>query len=556
MTCHYINERRLFDFADGRLAGVTLTLVTAHLDNCAECRGVASDYVSLMTHLRAGERISTTADDDPWAPVARTLSEPDWVVLALADAAVLRDSQGPLTLVSQHLDWLSELTPADPNAALLLGYLALWLTEMGLAHLGENPRPSYMGIVASGLRRFPRQPRPGLRVEDCLHLELAEGLVALNAERNAEAIEHLDHVLHLAPEVGDTIVLTATLGALARAYARLGAYDDATSCSERAITAALAAGYVELAASHQTRLAWTLFQMHGCCNEAVERLLDQSAHTLEETEDRIGRGNIAAAQAKIASHRGHYEQAFHLYTSAIDLYDEFWREHPNLARALLNRSKARLRTVARLRRTSQGSVLSVFRDSRSPSEPIDALLCDAEADVQRADQIYRACSDVRGRGSVHLARAYLRMWAAEPRRAALEAAAAYDVGFASGDQILMARARVIQCHLAVAESSSPGGDPRSEYRLPERAREFSDEAIAHVKTTQHRRLAATAWLWQGLTLVQPYFGRHVEAAECLARVRELLPEGTHDYLQEQVDELARAVDGQAPDVSQPHPIAV
>ena len=533
MSCVTINERRLFDFVDGSLTGITHQLMGDHLAVCSACQVATSDFQSIVTRLRGGKAPAPPSRDDPWQAVAASLASPDWLVLALADAVVFRDSVGPLGLVMQHREWLSAVSVHDPNGAARLAYLAVWLTEMGLDHFTDaNTDLSYMEMIESAVRRFPR-PRPRVATADCFHLELASALVALHNERNGEATDRLLHTTQLACEVGDPILTPAAYGALGKAYARQGGYTEATRCAERAIAEARRAGYPELAAAHQTRLAWTLFQMHGQ-HDQVSRLLAESEELLAETEDRIGRGNIASAQAKIASHNGHYETATVKYGRAIALYEEFWPGHPNLARALLNRSKARLRTVARLRRMKE---VAVSRTAPSPAS-IPVLLQAAEQDIDRAAGIYRP-PDIRGRGSVHLATAFLRLNAGEVQRAALEAASAYDIGRASGDRILLARARVMQCHVCIAESYSEDCEPRHRYRLLETALSFSDEAIEDVKSTQHRRLATTAWLARGLVLAQECFGRREEAVRCLARMRQLLPRGTHDYLKEQVDELAR-----------------
>lgn len=536
MSCLFVNERRLFHLAHGSLRGRTQSLVAAHVDGCPACRTLTSEFEALMERLRGGAPRAQQPKEDSWRPVLATLSSPDWLVLALADATVFRDSISPLSLVMQHLDWLMAPNVNDEHSVARLAYLTVWLTEMGLDHLVERTTGlSFMAMVEAGSIRFQRRRRSRRPVAECLHLELTAGMIALNGERNSEAIERLGHSIHLAKEAGDPILLAATQGALARAYARLGHYDKATRCGETAIETAQHAGFPELAAAHQARLAWTLFQIHGGRYDRVERLLVTADQLLGETEDRIGRGNVAAARAKIASHNGQYERAIELYTAAIELYEEFWSDHPNLARALLNRAKARLRTVARLRRMDR-----VNAEREQSGEPIGALLESAARDIEHAGQIYPE-TEIRGRGSVRLARAFWGLCSRDLQRAALEAAAAYDIGYTNEDHILVARARVMQCNICRAESETPSCELGHRYRLLERALAFSEEATRSVATTQHRRLATTAWLARGLVLAQSYFARYDEAADCLAHLNDFLSDGTHDYLREQVDELRTLV---------------
>jgi hypothetical protein len=74
------------------------------------------------------------------------------------------------------------------------------------------------------------------------------------------------------------------------------------------------------------------------------------------------------------------------------------------------------------------------------------------------------------------------------------------------DYILMARARLLQCMIEnarVEEEIGEGAEPGAHARL---ALDSVQEAIELVKHTQDRRLLADAYIWQGLTYGNSFFG--------------------------------------------------
>ena len=251
----------------------------------------------------------------------------------------------------QNIDRIANLEPSDPTAAPVLGYFALWLSELGLGHVGCEVKFSQMDLVASALRRMPSAPRPRLAVNDCAHLEMTEGLVALFGERCHESVLRLNKALQLTSETTDQLLRAAIQAALARAYARQGKYRKSLQAIHGAITTALAQGHDELAAAYLVRQAWTLAQSKKCKYATVAAMFESADRVLEPTDDWITRGNISAALAKIASHRGFYEEGLRRYTSSIERYENCDPSHPNLARALVNRGQLRIQIAGRLMRS-------------------------------------------------------------------------------------------------------------------------------------------------------------------------------------------------------------
>ena len=151
---------------------------------------------------------------------------------------------------------------------------------------------------------------------------------------------------------------------------------------------------------------------------------------------------------------------------------------------------------------------------------------------------------MRGRGSVHLVRAFLHLANGHHGLAAHEAQNAYNVGHGNKDRILMARARIQQCRILNGWQHSTDDGHAAPYVKPERANSFSKEALEHTRRTQHRRLMAAALIWRGITLSHSYFGGPSrESASCLAAAKRRLHPETRDYLWDELGMLEELVHG-------------
>lgn len=521
MTCTYVDERRLFELAEGQLTGLTRDVVAAHVSTCRQCRDTVGQYHEIGLALRIGVAPPKRDTYDPWAPVRGSLVAADPLVFALADAIVLRSGLSTRSLVSKHLGQLASLAPGQPNAAIVLGYFAAWLTELGLGHLSrKRDESSYIDLVESVLRPFRQAPRGHWTAAECLHVELATAMVALHAEDYTQAIVHLKSALVLSPHVGDTVLAAVINGAASRAYARLGKYQSALKYARRGIDIAYANGFQELAAAHEVRKAWVLFQRLGPRSREAWRLFEKANDVLEGAEDCVALGNITAAKAKMFAHRGKYLQAIKLYESAVGRYGECDADHPNLARALVNQAQASIQAVRRQSRVGQ-----ISRKHRE----FEALFDTASKNLDRANAIYQRNSHFRGRGSVLLVRAFWHLTTGQLDAAAESAKQAFELGRTAMDRILKARARIQQCRIAL-DMSVTGGD--NVYL--EDARHYAEEAVELVNGTQHRRLRAVSRVCLGLTLVHPHCGARAEAEQLLSEARLCLRKGTDDYISDEL----------------------
>jgi len=137
--------------------------------------------------------------------------------------------------------------------------------------------------------------------------------------------------------------------------------------------------------------------------------------------------------------------------------------------------------------------------------------------------------DHRGRGSVLLISASLHADSGDLSSAATELVRAYELGRKKSDHILMVRARIQQCIVENALSETDG-DGALSYSHAERARIFAEDAVSSgEKNTPHYiRLIAHAYIWLGITLLNPYISDPNEGQICLQRAEGLLQDHEAD----------------------------
>jgi tetratricopeptide (TPR) repeat protein len=543
-SCPLLHRRRVFEYADGQLEGATLSLIRQHVIQCKRCGPIATKYEQ-MRLLLGDHRPHASDSYDPWRTLIESLTDPDWLAFALADSIVLRDTTWAWALIREREADIYALTPATPTAASTIGYLAMWLVEMGMGHVGTGTAFSSMYLVETVLRRFPANPRPRMTAATCLYLEITEGLVALQSERNAEAVDRLKALQPLLGRVGDPVAAIVATGALARAYARTGDYIAAERQARRAARRARTAGFFELSAAYDTRRAWTILQMHGCESPKARTLLKRAADVLEDTNDYISRGNICAAMAKADAHSDFSDKAIARYDQAIDLYGESDLNHPNRARAYVNRAQVLLQSVRCLRRAGRTEGWSAGRSAQLnntvfPTEAIAVRLESVEDSLQSADKIYQQLRDVHGRGLVLMARTAKHIAMDNFAAAAHTATTGYELARRNGDRIVMARALIQLCQIAhhLAAQTTDANALRVQM---ENARQFIGEANILVRRIQHSRLKIRTWIWIGLTRCHPYFGATPEAQRYLNRAKKALRHGTRDFVWDELKRLEEAV---------------
>lgn len=429
----------------------------------------------------------------------------------------------------------SALAPNQPNAAKLLLLIAQWV-DVGYRdyHLLDRL-----------LVRFPAESRRRLPFEDYLHLRVVEGFRALSAEEADRAIEILGFVLQAEPETTDHHILTVAHFWKGRAHRKKGEYELASqeilSAREQAEKSHEDTVFTSVIQIHES---WLLFQK-GLRKEAL-RLLTHAETTLMNTDHYLARGNIESARGRIVRRHGEYAKALHYFDRAIELYSAGNPHHRNLARALVNsayvkrllalqihkRIDARVPSTARL--NQQLSTASGFSPGALRSRHSD-LVDQAIAQLERAREIYKMQNHSGGLGAVAVNCGYLHLDGGDIDLAAREALEAYRIGHEKNDQILMARARVLQAATENAKIEEQLGDEVDIALHANHARQFCEEALDLARHTQNRRLLAAAYIALGTTAGNDFFQDWELARHSVGEATALIGEGESDHL---LDDLA------------------
>lgn len=448
---------------------------------------------------------------------------------------LLHVSEG-VAMLDEAEDAWEKLVPSHSHATGLLLLIAQWVDVGYRDH----------HLLDSLLTRFPLECRRRLPLEDYIRLRMVEAFQALLAEEVDKAIETLDFVMRAEPGVADESLVTLAHFLKGRAHRKKGEYEmalkeivlareQAQTCRENAMFAAVI----------QIHESWLLFQ-RGLRKEAL-RLLTHAEATLKDTDHYLARGNIESARGRIVRRSGEYAKALDHFDRAIAIYSAGSPNHRNLARALVNAAYVKRLLALQLRKRIDSRASKPSPSHRAGgSEPTagSALnlraryqqLCDeAMSQLQRAREIYSSHGHSTGLGAVIVNSGYLHLDGGDIDRAAKEALNAYRIGHEKNDQILMARARVLQTATENAKIEEQLGEDVDTALHANHAKQFSEEALDLAKNTQNRRLLAAAYIARGMTAGNDFFQEWELAKKCASEATDLIGAGESDHL---VDDLA------------------
>jgi tetratricopeptide (TPR) repeat protein len=427
---------------------------------------------------------------------------------------------------------IESLDPGWKNAAAFLGYTAQWV-DLGFGDLA---------LVRELSARFPKDHRAALPLSDYVHVRMAEGLLAINDEDYGEAVRLLEFVVSVGEEIRDKELVAIANFWIARSLRNQGRYDDALAYAVRGKQLALELGYEKMAAVMQTLESWLFFQK-GKLKEAARILKDAEA-LLGDTDDSVLRGNMQSAYGRIARREGRYEEAARRFAAAIEEYKKRDPLHRNLARSLVNMAFVKRLIALRLhqkidretaRRAKSGPAGRAIAEERGRFEKLRA---EAVAELNEAAEIYGPLHRHHGAGAVQLNFGYLHLDSGELDRAGAEAGAAYRLGDEKKDNILMARARILECMVENARLEEQIGDPG---RHAQQAWDFARDAVEYALETQNSRLLARAYIWQGLTLANDFFADTEGARKACESAENVLRSENRDYVWEDLQVLKARV---------------
>ncbi len=467
---------------------------------------------------------------------------PDELLTRLREDVVLRRIGTSIEWFQEHRDAMLFLDPDQKNAAAFVGYFSQWV-DIGYGDAA---------IVRELLSRFPKSKRATLPLCDYIQLELAEGMVASSEEETEKAIARFDLILTLGEEaVADKQLLALAYFWKGRCKRKQGEYDSALANTRKGRELARELGYPRMSAVMQVLESWLYFQKERL-PEAVASLQEAEA-VLVETDDSVTLGNIQSGYGRIALREARYEQALDHFARAIELYRKRDPRHRNLARSLANMAYVKRLTAIRLAHKIDAAARQRRKQPGSAGAPIpsrervEQLRAEVFLNLAQAEEIYRALHHHRGWGTVHIERALLCLDTGDVEGAGAEAEQAYQLGAEKRDNILEARARIVQCIIESAKYEEGLDEDPTVHA--QRALDYARDALTFAKHTENRHLLARAYIFQGMVLASDFFNNTEAARDCCDRAEEYLTPGVHDHLWEEHQALkARVLRGGGVDV--------
>jgi len=441
-----------------------------------------------------------------------------------------------ISLLESYRPQLEQMKAGEPNTGVALGTLAQWVD---VGYEGGD-------LLHHLLMRFPPEQRPSLPLVDYIQLRMAEAVVAMRNEDLPEALEHLRAVLVLEKDIGDAKIAVIAGLWKARCLRKAGEYEQALEVTKQSMQLAESQKLPHLAALLRTLESWMVFQ-RGESKEAA-RILQEAEAVLRDTDDFITLGNIQSAYGRIALREGRYDHAMQYFESSIELFQRRSSMDGYLARSLTNIAQAKRFLALQLRRSidarrerqranNQPEPAEDKKDKAGQLERMYELLRNAQADLAKAEEIYRRRGNHHGIGNVDVNFAQICLELADLDMAEKRASEAFDLAASKADYLLMCRARIVQATVANARFEEQIGEADDPSRFAQLANDSAREAVALGERTENRRLVAQAYICEGMTLVNGFFNNTEKARACCDRAETYLNNDRHDALWQEVEIL-------------------
>jgi tetratricopeptide (TPR) repeat protein len=441
-----------------------------------------------------------------------------------------------ISLLAAYRPQLEEMKAGDRDSGVALGTLAQWV-DVGYEG-GE--------LLDTLLAGFTIEKRPLLPLADYIQLRMAEAVVAMRHQELPKALEHLSAVLVLEKDLSDPRFAVIAGLWKARCLRKAGEYEQALEVTRQSMKLAENQGLAHLAALLRTLESWMVFQQ-GESKEAVQMLQEAEA-VLRDTDDFITLGNIQSAYGRIALREGRYDHAMQYFEASIELFQKRSSLEGYLARSLTNIAQAKRFLALQLRRSidarrerqrlnNQPELPADKKDKAGQLERMHELLRHAQADLAKADGIYRQRGDHHGTGNVDVNYAQICVELGDLDLAEKRASEAFDLGATKADYLLMCRARVVQATVANARFEEQIGEADDPSRFAQLANDCAREAVALSERTESRRLVAQAYICEGMTLVNGFFNNTDKARACCDQAETCLNHDRHDALWQEVEIL-------------------
>jgi len=271
---------------------------------------------------------------------------------------------------------------------------------------------------------------------DYLKLQLVEAFLGLSHEDLNRAIALLELTLRAGETVMPFPLVFLSNFWKGRAHRKKGEYALALLHISAARATAEKVKESKLVAVTKIHESWLVFQRGE--RRLAFQLLDEAEEELRSTGHGLSLGNIESARGRFVRRAGEYARALAHFERAIEIYSANYPTHPNHARALVNAAyvNASLHSICSPRPRRSGARFDSRRSLLISREALEML--------RKAGDIYAIHHHQGGTGSVLVNTGHIHLESGDIDKASEEGQKAYKLGEERHDQILMARARILQ----------------------------------------------------------------------------------------------------------------
>jgi len=438
----------------------------------------------------------------------------------LEDALIARNIKAGFTSLDKLLTKKPQLDTTKKNSLSLLLCIAQWV-DLGYRDI------SFLELLHS---QFAHADVSQLPFIDYLKLQLVEAFLGLSHEDLNRAIALLELTLRAGETVMPFPLVFLSNFWKGRAHRKKGEYALALLHISAARATAERAKESKLVAVTKIHESWLVFQRGE--RRLAFQLLDEAEEELRSTGHGLSLGNIESARGRFVRRAGEYARALAHFERAIEIYSANYPTHPNHARALVNAAYVKRLIALDMQPTTRGGQARGSTHARS-------LLISREAleMLRKAGDIYAIHHHQGGTGSVLVNTGHIHLESGDIDKASEEGQKAYKLGEERHDQILMARARILQVSVELARSEEQLGEHPDASMNAQLAVQFAEEAIELATQTQNKRLLAGAYIVRGAAAADEFFQEWELAKEFAAKAAELLGKDDRDHLLKDLSSL-------------------
>lgn len=377
---------------------------------------------------------------------------------------------------------------------------------------------------------FSDIPIASLRLSEFLHIRIVQGFRCLASEDHSQAAGLLGLTLACGEPAMSPHTRFVAHFWKGRAHRHAGEYQAAMTHILRAREIAIAGPHPKLAAVTRIHEAWVNFQ----CGERTEalRLLQEAEDELTPTRHSLFLGNILSARGRFIRRNGEYARALECFEQAIALYGNGWANHPSCARALVNAAYVKRLIALGMQTANRDGQATGAQNARYLQLCQEALHL-----LDRAATIYAAWKHLGGTGTLLVNIGHLHLESGDSDQAASEAAKAFQLGETKHDQILMARARILQAEVELVHAEEQIGEDLDVARHASLAVQYADEAIELATHTQNKRLLAEAYIIRARVAAEDTYQEWETAKSYVSRASDLLSKEDRDHLPNEINKL-------------------